>query len=122
MRDDKGRVAERDAGQGRARPSPSAPFEKMSKSANNGVDPNEMIQAYGADATRMFVLFAAPVENDLRWQEAGIDGTQRLPAPRLHRSSIAGARRLTARRRMRRARESSPRRRATLRHEDAPHH
>src|SRR3712207_3554389 len=48
----------------------------MSKSANNGVDPNEMIQAYGADATRMFVLFAAPVENDLRWQEAGINGTQ----------------------------------------------
>ena len=54
------------------------PFEKMSKSSNNGVDPNEMIEAYGADATRLFVLFAAPVENDLRWQEAGIEGTQRF--------------------------------------------
>jgi leucyl-tRNA synthetase len=54
------------------------PFEKMSKSTNNGVDPNEMIAAYGADATRLFVLFAAPVENDLRWQEAGIDGALRF--------------------------------------------
>jgi leucyl-tRNA synthetase len=54
------------------------PFEKMSKSTNNGVDPNEMISAYGADATRLFVLFAAPVENDLRWQEAGIDGALRF--------------------------------------------
>ncbi|HEX8746347.1 MAG TPA: class I tRNA ligase family protein, partial [Pyrinomonadaceae bacterium] len=54
------------------------PFEKMSKSANNGVDPNEMISAYGADAVRLFILFAAPVENDLRWQEAGIDGALRF--------------------------------------------
>jgi leucyl-tRNA synthetase len=53
-------------------------FEKMSKSANNGVDPDEMIQAYGADAVRTFSLFAAPVENDLRWQEAGIDGALRF--------------------------------------------
>src|ERR1044072_3264671 len=37
-----------------------------------------MIAAYGADATRLFVLFAAPVENDLRWQEAGIDGALRF--------------------------------------------
>ncbi|HYE15636.1 MAG TPA: leucine--tRNA ligase [Pyrinomonadaceae bacterium] len=54
------------------------PFEKMSKSVNNGVDPNEMITAYGADATRLFTLFAAPVENDLRWLEAGIDGALRF--------------------------------------------
>jgi leucyl-tRNA synthetase len=54
------------------------PFEKMSKSVNNGVDPHSMISAYGTDAVRLFVLFAAPVENDLRWQEAGIDGALRF--------------------------------------------
>ena len=54
------------------------PFEKMSKSVNNGVDPDEMIGAYGADAVRLFSLFAAPIENDLRWQEAGIDGALRF--------------------------------------------
>ena len=77
VRDEKGRVARatlRSDGQSVS----VGPFEKMSKSANNGVDPNEMIAAYGADATRMFVLFAAPVENDLRWQEAGIDGALRF--------------------------------------------
>ncbi|HKG12126.1 MAG TPA: leucine--tRNA ligase [Pyrinomonadaceae bacterium] len=75
VRDDKGRVSSATL-VGDGHPVTVGPFEKMSKSANNGVDPNEMIQAYGADATRMFVLFAAPVENDLRWQEAGINGTQ----------------------------------------------
>jgi leucyl-tRNA synthetase len=75
VRDEKGRVASATLTSD-GRPVHIGPFEKMSKSANNGVDPNEMITAYGADATRMFVLFAAPVENDLRWQEAGINGTQ----------------------------------------------
>jgi leucyl-tRNA synthetase len=54
------------------------PFEKMSKSVNNGVDPDEMIEAYGVDAVRLFSLFAAPLENDLRWQEAGIEGALRF--------------------------------------------
>ncbi len=75
VRDDKGRVASATL-MSDGLPVTVGPFEKMSKSANNGVDPNEMIAAYGADATRMFVLFAAPVENDLRWLEAGINGTQ----------------------------------------------
>jgi len=75
VRDEKGRVASATL-RSDAQPVRIGPFEKMSKSANNGVDPNEMISAYGADATRMFVLFAAPVENDLRWLEAGINGTQ----------------------------------------------
>jgi leucyl-tRNA synthetase len=75
VRDEKGRVSSATF-IGDRQPVSVGPFEKMSKSANNGVDPNEMIKAYGADATRMFVLFAAPVENDLRWQEAGINGTQ----------------------------------------------
>ena len=39
----------------------------MSKSKGNGVDPDEMVDIYGADATRLFVLFAAPVENELVW-------------------------------------------------------
>jgi leucyl-tRNA synthetase len=76
-RDDKGRVREATLISD-GHPVTVGPFEKMSKSANNGVDPNEMISAYGADATRLFVLFAAPVENDLRWQEAGIDGALRF--------------------------------------------
>jgi leucyl-tRNA synthetase len=50
----------------------------MSKSLGNGVDPDEMIKAFGADATRMFVLFAAPVENELRWSETGIEGAVRF--------------------------------------------
>jgi len=53
-------------------------FKAMSKSLGNGVDPDEMIKAYGADATRMFVLFAAPVENELRWSESGIEGAVRF--------------------------------------------
>jgi leucyl-tRNA synthetase len=76
-RDEKGRIAsatQRSDGT----PVLVGPFEKMSKSVNNGVDPREMIEAYGADATRLFTLFAAPVENDLRWQEAGIDGALRF--------------------------------------------
>ncbi|HYO91847.1 MAG TPA: class I tRNA ligase family protein, partial [Pyrinomonadaceae bacterium] len=76
-RDDKGRITSaRLISDGQ--PVNVGPFEKMSKSANNGVDPNEMISAYGADAVRLFILFAAPVENDLRWQEAGIDGALRF--------------------------------------------
>jgi leucyl-tRNA synthetase len=75
VRDDRGRIREATLISD-GHPVTVGPFEKMSKSSNNGVDPNEMIEAYGADATRLFVLFAAPVENDLRWQEAGINGAQ----------------------------------------------
>jgi leucyl-tRNA synthetase len=53
-------------------------WKAMSKSVGNGVDPDEMIQAFGADATRLFVLFAAPVENELRWSESGIEGAVRF--------------------------------------------
>jgi leucyl-tRNA synthetase len=53
-------------------------WKAMSKSLGNGVDPDEMIKAYGADATRMFVLFAAPPENELRWSETGIEGAVRF--------------------------------------------
>ena len=53
-------------------------WKAMSKSLDNGVDPDEMISAFGADATRLFVLFAAPVENELRWSETGIEGAVRF--------------------------------------------
>jgi leucyl-tRNA synthetase len=53
-------------------------WKRMSKSLGNGVDPDDMIAAYGADAVRLFVLFAAPPENELRWQETGIEGAVRF--------------------------------------------
>jgi leucyl-tRNA synthetase len=53
-------------------------WKAMSKSLGNGVDPDEMIKAYGADAARLFVLFAAPPENELRWSESGIEGAVRF--------------------------------------------
>src|SRR5215216_1639175 len=53
-------------------------WKAMSKSLGNGVDPDEMISAFGADATRLFVLFAAPVENELRWSETGTEGAVRF--------------------------------------------
>jgi leucyl-tRNA synthetase len=53
-------------------------WKAMSKSLGNGVDPDEMIETFGADAARLFVLFAAPVENELRWSESGIEGAVRF--------------------------------------------
>jgi leucyl-tRNA synthetase len=53
-------------------------WKAMSKTLGNGVDPDQMIAAFGADATRLFVLFAAPVENELRWSETGTEGTIRF--------------------------------------------
>jgi leucyl-tRNA synthetase len=51
---------------------------KMSKSKGNVVDPDDMIQAYGADTVRMFCLFAAPPEKDLEWSEQGVEGSHRF--------------------------------------------
>ena len=53
-------------------------WKAMSKSLGNGVDPDDMIAAFGADATRLFVLFAAPVENELRWSDTGTEGAIRF--------------------------------------------
>jgi leucyl-tRNA synthetase len=50
----------------------------MSKSLGNVVSPDEMVARYGADATRMYSLFAAPPDRDLDWQESGIEGIQRF--------------------------------------------
>jgi leucyl-tRNA synthetase len=49
-------------------------IEKMSKSKKNVVDPNVLLEKYGADTTRLFCLFAAPPEKDLEWSEQGVDG------------------------------------------------
>jgi leucyl-tRNA synthetase len=51
---------------------------KMSKNLGNVVSPDEMVERYGADATRMYSLFAAPPDRDLDWQESGIEGIQRF--------------------------------------------
>ena len=51
---------------------------KMSKSLGNTVDPDEMIEKYGADAVRLFILFAAPAEKSLDWNEKGIEGMSRF--------------------------------------------
>ena len=52
--------------------------EKMSKSKHNVVDPNDLIQGYGADTARLFMLFAAPPEQDLEWNDRGVDGAWRF--------------------------------------------
>ncbi|NGZ07353.1 MAG: leucine--tRNA ligase [Magnetococcales bacterium] len=52
--------------------------EKMSKSRHNVVDPNDLIQGYGADTARVFMLFAAPPEQDLEWSDSGVDGAWRF--------------------------------------------
>ncbi|AKX51749.1 leucine--tRNA ligase [Thiopseudomonas alkaliphila] len=51
--------------------------EKMSKSKNNGVDPQFMIDQYGADTCRLFMMFAAPPEQNLEWTDAGVEGASR---------------------------------------------
>src|SRR5690606_38067664 len=50
----------------------------MSKSKNNGVDPQELIDRYGADTARLFVMFASPPEQTLEWSGAGVEGAQRF--------------------------------------------
>jgi len=52
--------------------------EKMSKSKKNVIDPNLLVDRYGADTTRLFCLFAAPPEKDLEWSEQGVDGAFRF--------------------------------------------
>lgn len=51
---------------------------KMSKSKGNTVDPDEIIEKYGADTARLFILFTAPPERDLEWSETGVDGAYRF--------------------------------------------
>ncbi|TNF32881.1 MAG: leucine--tRNA ligase [Gammaproteobacteria bacterium] len=53
-------------------------IEKMSKSKNNGVDPQALIDQYGADTARLFMMFAAPPEMSLEWSDAGVEGAFRF--------------------------------------------
>lgn len=53
-------------------------IEKMSKSKNNGIDPDEIISQYGADTARLFVMFASPPEQTLDWSDTGIAGANRF--------------------------------------------
>jgi leucyl-tRNA synthetase len=50
----------------------------MSKSKNNGVDPQELIDKYGADTARLFTMFASPPEQTLEWNDAGVEGASRV--------------------------------------------
>ncbi|MDH2918642.1 MAG: leucine--tRNA ligase [Sideroxydans sp.] len=52
--------------------------EKMSKSKNNGVDPQAIIDQYGADTARLFMMFAAPPEQSLEWSDSGVEGAFRF--------------------------------------------
>ncbi|GAB6264404.1 leucine--tRNA ligase [Photobacterium sp. R1] len=51
---------------------------KMSKSKNNGIDPQEMVNKYGADTVRLFMMFASPADMTLEWQESGVEGANRF--------------------------------------------
>ncbi|MEN1940286.1 leucine--tRNA ligase [Luteimonas sp. MJ174] len=53
-------------------------IEKMSKSKNNGVDPQSMVDKYGADTVRLFSMFASPPTLSLEWNEAGVEGMSRF--------------------------------------------
>jgi len=67
--------------------------EKMSKSKNNGVDPQSMVGKYGADTVRLFSMFAAPPEQSLEWNEAGVEGMSRFLRrlwAQVHRHVAAG--------------------------------
>jgi leucyl-tRNA synthetase len=52
--------------------------EKMSKSKNNGVDPQHLVDRYGADTARLFTMFAAPPEQSLEWSDSGVEGAFRF--------------------------------------------
>ncbi len=105
LRDERGRIT------GATLRSDGAPVEiggveKMSKSKNNGVDPQSMVDKYGADTVRLFSMFAAPPELSLEWNEAGVEGMARFlrrlwtqvqkhvaagPAPALDAAALDGA-------------------------------
>ena len=51
---------------------------KMSKSRNNGIDPQQLIDQYGADTVRLYTMFAAPPEQSLEWSESGVEGAHRF--------------------------------------------
>jgi leucyl-tRNA synthetase len=75
-RDEKGRIVKATDPQGRELV--YAGMSKMSKSKNNGIDPQVMVEKYGADTVRLFMMFASPAEMTLEWQESGVEGANRF--------------------------------------------
>ncbi|WOY03410.1 leucine--tRNA ligase [Dickeya fangzhongdai] len=75
-RDDKGRITKAFDKEGRELV--YAGMSKMSKSKNNGIDPQVMVERYGADTVRLFMMFASPAEMTLEWQESGVEGANRF--------------------------------------------
>lgn len=75
-RDEKGRITKAVDNEGRE--VIYAGMSKMSKSKNNGIDPQVMVERYGADTVRLFMMFASPAEMTLEWQESGVEGANRF--------------------------------------------
>ncbi|MGD9424082.1 leucine--tRNA ligase [Pantoea sp. NSTU24] len=75
-RDEKGRIVKATDNQGRE--VIYAGMSKMSKSKNNGIDPQLMVERYGADTVRLFMMFASPADMTLEWQESGVEGANRF--------------------------------------------
>jgi leucyl-tRNA synthetase len=75
-RDGKGRIEKAVDNQGRS--VEHSGMIKMSKSKNNGIDPQEMVDKYGADTVRLFMMFASPADMTLEWQESGVEGANRF--------------------------------------------
>ncbi|PWC18204.1 leucine--tRNA ligase [Brenneria corticis] len=75
-RDEKGRIVKAIDNAGRE--VVYAGMSKMSKSKNNGIDPQVMVEKYGADTVRLFMMFASPAEMTLEWQESGVEGANRF--------------------------------------------
>ncbi|EKN6164569.1 leucine--tRNA ligase [Yersinia enterocolitica] len=75
-RDDKGRIIKATDAEGHELV--YAGMSKMSKSKNNGIDPQVMVKKYGADTVRLFMMFASPAEMTLEWQESGVEGANRF--------------------------------------------
>ena len=75
-RDEKGRIIKATDPEGRELVHNG--MTKMSKSKNNGIDPQEMVEKYGADTVRLFMMFASPAEMTLEWQESGVEGAKRF--------------------------------------------
>ncbi|KGJ94076.1 leucine--tRNA ligase [Colwellia psychrerythraea] len=76
-RDDKGQVTS-SISKLDGQPVLSAGMSKMSKSKNNGIDPQEVIEKYGADTVRLFIMFTSPPEQTLEWSDAGVEGAHRF--------------------------------------------
>ncbi|WP_404402353.1 leucine--tRNA ligase [Idiomarina seosinensis] len=76
-RDDKGAVVAAQH-QKDGQPVTIAGMSKMSKSKNNGIDPQTMVERYGADTVRLFMMFAAPPEMTLEWSDSAVEGSHRF--------------------------------------------